>query len=148
MHVSYEVRAGDFSNAGNVSSTVKGIMKKLGITPVDIKRIIVALYEAEVNVVAHSFGGEISCEIEPESVDIVVADTGPGIPDLELAMTEGWSTATPEVREMGFGAGMGLVNISRCVDHMKLESVWGKGTRLKMRLYLDNEHNNVKETEN
>lgn len=136
MHVSYEVRAGDFSNAGNVSSTVKGIMKKLGITPVDIKRIIVALYEAEVNVVAHSFGGEISCEIEPESVDIVVADTGPGIPDLELAMTEGWSTATPEVREMGFGAGMGLSNIRKNADSLSIDTGAEKPTVITMQFVL------------
>ena len=88
MHVSYVVQAGDFSNAGNVSSAVKGLLKQLSIAPVHIKRIIVALYEAEVHVVAHSYGGGIVCEIEPDSVDITVSDRGPGIPNLELAMTE------------------------------------------------------------
>lgn len=143
MHVSYEVRAGDFSNAGNVSSTVKGIMKKLGIAPVHIKRIIVALYEAEVNVVAHSFGGEISCIIEPDSVEIVVADTGPGIPDLELAMTEGWSTATPEVREMGFGAGMGLSNIRKNADRLSIDTCENSPTRINMHFALNEGESNA-----
>ena len=132
MHVSYEVKAGDFSNAGNVSSTVKGLMKQLGLPPSDTKRIIVALYEAEVNVVAHSFGGHISCDIEAESVSIEVADTGPGIPDLELAMTEGWSTATAEVREMGFGAGMGLSNIRKNADDLHIDTGENRGTTITM----------------
>lgn len=132
MQVSYEVKAGDFSRAGHVSSTVKGLMKQLAISPVLIKRIIVALYEAEVNVVAHSYGGTITCEVEPESVDILVCDTGPGIPDLDLAMTEGWSTATPEVREMGFGAGMGLANIRKNTDRLAIDTGAGKPTSIHM----------------
>jgi len=132
MHVSFQVQAGDFSNAGKVSSTVKGILKQLNFGPVHIKRIIVALYEAEVNVVAHSYGGTITCEVEPESVDIMVCDTGPGIPDLDLAMTEGWSTATPEVREMGFGAGMGLANIRKNTDRLAIDTGEGKPTRIHM----------------
>ena len=139
MHVTYQVQAGDFSNAGKVSSTVKGILKQLNLSPVNIKRVIVALYEAEVNVVAHSLGGEITCEIEPEAVDIAVCDTGPGIPDLNLAMTDGWSTATPEVREMGFGAGMGLSNIRKNTDQLTIDTGAGKPTRIIMRFHMTDE---------
>ena len=136
MHVSYEVRAGDFSIAGKVSSTVKGILKQLNLTPAHVKRIIVALYEAEVNVVAHSFGGKIDCDIDSEQVVITVSDTGPGIADLELAMTEGWSTATAEVREMGFGAGMGLSNISKNTDILKIDTGKDKPTIISMTFRL------------
>lgn len=139
MHVSYEVQPGDFTNAGNVSSAVKGILKQLSIDPVHIKRIIVALYEAEVNVVAHSYGGQIVCEIEPDAVDISVKDTGPGIPDLELAMTEGWSTASPEVREMGFGAGMGLSNIRKNADSLSIDTGPDQPTSITMGFSLQRE---------
>jgi anti-sigma regulatory factor (Ser/Thr protein kinase) len=139
MHVSYAVQAGDFSNAGNVSSTVKGLLKQLNIDPAHTKRIIVALYEAEVNVVAHSFGGEITCEIEPNIVHITVSDRGPGIPNLELAMTEGWSTATPEVREMGFGAGMGLSNIRKNADKLRIDTGADRPTSIFMQFFLDRE---------
>jgi anti-sigma regulatory factor (Ser/Thr protein kinase) len=113
------------------------LLKQLNISPGHIKRIIVALYEAEVNVVAHSNGGSIECGIEPDEVSIVVADTGPGIPDLELAMTEGWSTATVEVREMGFGAGMGLSNIRKHTDELSIDTGEGKPTTISMRFVLD-----------
>ena len=132
MHVTYRVQAGDFTNAGRVSSTVKSLLKKLNFHPKLIKRIIVALYEAEVNVVAHSFGGEIVCNIAPDAVVIVVTDTGPGIPDLSLAMTEGWSTATAAVREMGFGAGMGLANIRKNVDELYIDTGADQPTSIKM----------------
>lgn len=142
MHVTYPVRAGDFSNAGKVSSTIKKILKQLSLNPKHIKRIIVALYEAEVNVVAHSFGGEIECLIEPEKVVINVRDTGPGIADLELAMTEGWSTATQEVREMGFGAGMGLSNIRKNSDELSIETGAGKPTLITLGFFLTGEEPN------
>ncbi len=132
MHVSYQVEAGDFTNAGKVSSNVKKLLKQLNFHPTLIKRIIVALYEAEVNVVAHSFGGEIVCNIASDAVAIVVTDTGPGIPNLSLAMTEGWSTATAEVREMGFGAGMGLANIRKNVDELSIDTGAGQPTSIKM----------------
>lgn len=137
MHVAYHVRAGDFSSAGKVSSTVKGLLKQLNLDPRHLKRIIVALYEAEVNVVAHSHGGRIECDIESAKVDITVSDTGPGIPDLELAMTEGWSTATAEVREMGFGAGMGLSNIRKNTDELSIDTGANRPTIISMRFFLD-----------
>ena len=136
MHVSYTVEQGDFSNAGNISSTVKGLLKQLNIAPAHIKRIIVALYEAEVNVVAHSFGGTITCEIEPDFVHITVSDAGPGIANLELAMTEGWSTATVEVREMGFGAGMGLSNIRKNADNLTIDTGENRPTVITMNFTL------------
>ncbi len=136
MHVTYEVASGDFSNAGKVSSSIKLILKQLNVNPTDIKRIIVALYEAEVNVVAHSFGGEIICDIEPGQAFIQVVDTGPGIPNLELAMTEGWSTASPYVREMGFGAGMGLSNIRKNTDELSIQTSAGTHTHILMRFTI------------
>ena len=143
MHVAYHVRAGDFSSAGKVSSAVKGLLKQLNLDPKHVKRIIVALYEAEVNVVAHSFGGEIACEIEPGKVLVIVSDTGPGIPDLELAMTEGWSTATAEVREMGFGAGMGLSNIRKNTDELSIDTGAGKPTVITMGFLLGQEYDDA-----
>lgn len=143
MHVAYQVRAGDFSSAGKVSSTVKGLLKQLSLTPSHVKRIIVALYEAEVNVVAHSYGGQIDCDINPDRVEISVCDTGPGIPDLDLAMTEGWSTASAEVREMGFGAGMGLSNIRKNTDRLHIDTGAGKPTRITMTFFLTEDTDHV-----
>lgn len=145
----YQIQQGDFDNGGQASSNIKRALMRLGASKQIARRCGIAIYEAEMNLIIHTTeGGVMRVEIEPHQISIDAYDYGPGIKDVELAMKPGYSTATDAVREMGFGAGMGLVNISRCVDHMKLESVWGKGTRLKMRLFLDNEHNNVKETEN
>ena len=145
----YQIQQGDFDNGGQASSNIKRALMRLGASKQIARRCGIAIYEAEMNLIIHTTeGGVMRVEIEPHQISIDAYDYGPGIKDVELAMKPGYSTASDAVREMGFGAGMGLVNISRCVDHMKLESVWGKGTRLKMRLYLDNEHNNVKETEN
>ncbi len=122
MHLQYDVTAKDFSSAGSVSSAIKKVLKQLNIEPAIIKKIIVALYEGEVNVVAHSYGGTIECDITKDRVEVIIADTGPGIPNLEKAMTEGFSTATDEVREMGFGAGMGLSNIKKNSDNLKIQT--------------------------
>lgn len=144
----YQIQQGDFDNGGQASSNIKRALMRLGASKQIARRCGIAIYEAEMNLIIHTTeGGVMRVEIEPHQISIDAYDYGPGIKDVELAMKPGYSTASDAVREMGFGAGMGLVNISRCVDHMKLESVWGKGTRLKMRLNLDNEHNNVKETE-
>ena len=122
----------DFSQAGVASSSLKRILKQLNLQPLFIKRIMVAVFEAEVNVIAHSFGGRIICDLDEETIFIQVIDTGPGIPNLELAMTEGWSTATDEVREMGYGAGMGLPNISKNCDNLEIYTKQGEHTHLKM----------------
>ncbi|MFA5570316.1 MAG: ATP-binding protein [Sphaerochaetaceae bacterium] len=132
MQLEYQVNSGDFANAGKVSSEIKKILKQLSFSTSHIKRIVVALYEAEVNVVAHSYGGSVSCHIAPDKVRLDVIDTGPGIADVELAMTEGWSTATQEVREMGFGAGMGLSNIKKNCDYMSIDSGKDKPTHMTL----------------
>ena len=136
MHVSFQVQAGDFSNAGKVSSTVKGILKQLNLGPAHIKRIIVALYEAEVNVVAHAWKGTVTVEIDEKKITMLVEDEGPGIPDIALAMQAGYSTASKKVREMGFGAGMGLPNIKKNTDELFIESEVDKGTKVKMINYF------------
>lgn len=131
MNQTYAIAAGDFSHAGQASSDIKKLLKQLNIPPKVIKRVVVALYEAEVNVVAHSFGGKVSCSITPDRIDIEVEDTGPGIADIELAMSEGYSTASAEVREMGFGAGMGLPNIKNNSDDLHVSSSH-EGTQIRM----------------
>lgn len=132
----YSIKGGDFVNAGNASSAVKSILKQLNIDSAIIKRVVISLYESEVNVVAHADGGTISVEIDSASVKMVIKDHGPGIPDIEMAMKEGFSTATNKVREMGFGAGMGLPNIKRNSDKFNIKSEPGKGTELEIVINL------------
>jgi len=136
MQLKYKIAGGDFTNAGNASSEVKKVLKKLNVDPVVIKRVVVALYEAEVNIVAHAWAGIMRVDIDSERILMELEDNGPGIPDIELAMKEGYSTAGPRVREMGFGAGMGLPNMKRNTDMFKLSSVLGSGTRVEMMNYL------------
>ena len=132
MQFEFEVAGGDFANAGTASSQVKKILKQLNVSVADIKRIVIALYEAEVNIVAHAYSGVVTVEIETTQVRIVLKDSGPGIPDINLAMQQGYSTASPEVREMGFGAGMGLPNIKRNMDILNITSEVGVGTVVEM----------------
>ncbi len=132
MQLRYEIQEGDFVNAGKASSAVKGILKQLDVPAILIKRVVVALYEAEVNVVAHACRGEILVQIDSDMIHIVVQDSGPGIENIDRAMEEGFSTASKEVREMGFGAGMGLPNIKRNTDRMDISSQPGVGTRLEL----------------
>ncbi len=134
MKVVFDLTAGDFSHAGQASSKTKQLLKQLNIPPKIIKRVVVALYEAEVNVVAHSYGGSVSCDIFPDHISIVVSDTGPGIQDIDLAMSEGYSTASEEVREMGFGAGMGLPNIKNNTDELTITSSATDGTIIEMNI--------------
>jgi anti-sigma regulatory factor (Ser/Thr protein kinase) len=128
----YYVKGGDFAHAGSASSKVKKMLKQLDVDPKKIKSIVIALYEAEVNIVAHAWEGDIRILIESDSITMVLEDKGPGIPDIALAMVEGFSTASKEVREMGFGAGMGLSNIKRNTDSLEITSEVGVGTTLKM----------------
>lgn len=132
MVLLFHIDSGDFVNAGKASSAVKCVLKQLDVSAKRIKRVVIALYEAELNVVAHARKGEIEVVIDPETVEITVKDTGPGIPDIGLAMREGFSTASKEVREMGFGAGMGLPNIKRNSDSFYIESIPGEGTMVKI----------------
>ena len=128
----YPVAADDMTAAGDVSARIKRHMKQLGIPASVMRRVAVGTYEAEINLVIHSDGGRIDFEITPEGVLVRVVDEGPGIPDLEKAMTEGWSTASNEVRNMGFGAGMGLPNMKRNADEFTITSEVGKGTDIRM----------------
>ena len=132
MHLEYQVYEADFVNAGAASSAIKKTLKQLNINPQIIKRVVVALYEAEVNAIAHAYGGMIYADIEPDKIVLKVEDKGPGIPDIAWAMQEGNSTASPEVRNMGFGAGMGLPNIQKNVDKLNVTSTVGVGTTVEM----------------
>jgi CBS domain-containing protein/anti-sigma regulatory factor (Ser/Thr protein kinase) len=133
----YDINPRDYIHGGSASSAIKRALLRLGAKPQIARRCGIAVYEAEMNLIIHSTnGGVIRVEIEPHQISIETSDDGPGIGDIQLAMKPGYSTATEEVREKGFGAGMGLVNIARCVDNMRLESIVGKGTRLKMRIFL------------
>ena len=132
MHQEYQVPAQDFSVAGLASSSLKHLLKQLNISPMTIKRITVAVFEAEVNVIAHSHGGSIICDLDEDAIRVEVVDTGPGIADLQLAMTDGWSTASEEVRELGYGAGMGLSNIKKNCDELTIDTKVGDHTRVSM----------------
>ena len=136
----YNILPMDFTHGGSASGHIKRALLRLGANPQIARRTGIAVYEAEMNLIIHTNkGGTIRVEIEPHQISIDVNDEGPGIDDVELAMKPGYSTATEEVRELGFGAGMGLTNINRCVDAFNLESVPGKGTRLKMKIILPRE---------
>lgn len=133
----YDIKARDYLNGGLASSNIKRALLRLGATPQLARQCGIAIYEAEMNLIIHTdHGGIIRVQIEPHRILMQTTDTGPGIADVEKALTPGWSTATQDVRDMGFGAGMGLVNIRRCVDKMELESTPGKGTKLLMQIIL------------
>ncbi|MCL2561516.1 MAG: ATP-binding protein [Rikenellaceae bacterium] len=132
MRFEYKVEGGDFTQAGNAASAIKKTLKQLGVDPVVIKRVVVALYEAEVNIVAHAWRGVIYADIEGSGIKLRLEDEGPGIPDIGKAMTRGFSTASEGVREMGFGAGMGLPNISENADEFHIDTVVGEGTTLNI----------------
>ena len=139
----YDIRKGDFIHGGNASSNIKRALLRLGASPQIARRCGIAVYEAEMNLIIHTdHGGTLRVEIEPHKITMEAYDDGPGIEDVELAMKPGYSTATNEVREMGFGAGMGLVNIKRCVDEMRLVSSKERGTNLYMIMYLNDTDNN------
>lgn len=128
----YNIEGGNFSKAGYASSQVKKTLKQLNLDAKTIKSIVVALYEAEVNIVAHAIEGEVEVLIAPKEVKMYVRDKGPGIEDVNKAMQEGFSTASQKVRQMGFGAGMGLPNIKKNVDELTIDTEPGKGTQLVM----------------
>ena len=136
MKLDFSIEGGNFARAGYPSSEVKKVLKQLGIEGRTIKSIVIALYEAEVNVVAHAHRGHIHAEIEENKIGILIEDSGPGIPDVELAMQEGFSTASKEVREMGFGAGMGLPNMKKNTDELTIETEVGIGTTVRMVKYF------------
>jgi anti-sigma regulatory factor (Ser/Thr protein kinase) len=136
MEFNFNIEGGNFSRAGTASSEVKKILKQLNVDVALIKRIVVALYEAEVNVVAHAYEGVMKVVLNSGSIEVSIVDKGPGIPDIQLAMQEGYSTASPQVREMGFGAGMGLPNIKKNCDKLEIVSKVNKGTTVKMTTFF------------
>lgn len=132
----FEVDGEDFTSAGQASSQVKRNLRQLGISPDIIKRVSIAMYEGEINMVIHAGGGTANVAVTEEYIEIILSDHGPGIKDIEQAMQEGFSTAPDDVRSLGFGAGMGLPNMKRYTDYMNIESEFGVGTTITMRVNL------------
>ncbi len=137
MKLHYNVDGTDFTVAGEASGAVKKVLKQLGISSEVIRKVAIAMYECEINMVIHANGGVIDVEISPDKIRMIHKDVGPGIPDVEKAMQAGFSTASQEVRELGFGAGMGLPNMKKYTDEMKITSEVGKGTTVDMTVYIN-----------
>ncbi len=137
MTFEYQVSGEDYSLAGRASSSIKKKLKQLGLPSCLIKRTAISMYEAEINMVIHADGGNILVEIGADSIKIVLSDQGPGIPDLEQAMQEGFSTASEEARELGFGAGMGLMNIQRNSDLLQVDTEVDRGTTVTIVLNME-----------
>ena len=131
-HLHFEVPGDDFTRAGEASAAVKRTLKQLGFPPDAIRRVAIAMYEGEINMVIHAGGGVADVDILPDRVTVVLTDHGPGIPDVEKAMQEGWSTAPDSIRSLGFGAGMGLPNMKKYTDQMAIETVIGAGTTMTL----------------
>lgn len=132
LHYEFEVQGGDFAKAGTASSRVKRILQQIGTDAEIVRRVAVACYEAEMNVVIHAHHGTVVLDADLDSVRVTVADEGPGIEDIELAMMPGFSTAPDSIREMGFGAGMGLPNMKNCSSEFNITSEKGVGTTVRM----------------
>ena len=136
IHQVYQVDADDFTRAGEASADIKRKLKQLGVPSIVLRRVAVASYEVELNLVIHSDGGTLSLLVDADGVHLCSQDVGPGIPDVEQAMQEGYSTANDEARSLGFGAGMGLPNMKRNADAFSIESEVGKGTTIRMSFAL------------
>ena len=136
MKLHFDVDGNKYATAGEASSKVKELLKKIGVKPEIIRKIAIAMYEAEINMVIHADGGTIDVDIMPDKIYICLKDVGPGIPDIDLAMQEGYSTAGEEARELGFGAGMGLPNMKKFADDLKITSVVGQGTTVEITVNL------------
>ena len=132
----YDIRSGDFNGAGAASRDLKQHLKRIGAESDAVRRAMIAAYEAEMNVVIHSVGGRLEASLSDTRIDINVVDEGPGIPDIEMAMKEGYSTASAEARALGFGAGMGLPNVRRCADQLDIKSDLATGTHVHAEVAL------------
>lgn len=133
LKLSFDVIGGDFERAGEASAKIKKMLKMIGVPADIVRRIAIGTYEAEMNAIIHAGGGNVAAEAFSDATVITVTDQGPGIPDIEKALQEGWSTAPDHVRQMGFGAGMGLPNMVKCSDKFDIQSVVGEGTTITMR---------------
>lgn len=133
--LTYDVSSDDFTRAGEASSDVKKMLKQIGVAPQIVRKVAIAMYEGEINMVIHAKGGKITVTIAPDAITMVLADVGPGIPDVEKAMQAGFSTAPDDVRSLGFGAGMGLPNMKKYSDEMSIDTVLGQGTTVTMVVY-------------
>jgi len=132
LHFVFEVAGGDFGKAGDASSRVKRILQQIGAPSETVRRVAIACYEAEMNIVIHAHNGQVTLDADVNHIMVTVADTGPGIEDIEKAMTPGYSTAPDAIREMGFGAGMGLPNMKNCSSEFNITSQKGVGTTVRM----------------
>ena len=140
--LNFQVKADDFTRAGEASSNVKSMLKRMGVEPTIIRRTAIAMYEGEINMVIHANGGEISVKITSEMITMVLKDKGEGIPNVDKAMQEGFSTASDSARLLGFGAGMGLPNMKKYTDEMKIDTIIGQGTTVTMILHINEEKQN------
>ena len=132
----FYVEGNDFANAGMASTEIKSVLKKIGFDPKLVRRVAISTYEGEMNVVMHAERAKVFLTVTPEVIEVVIDDDGKGIPDVDLAMQRGYTTATEEMRAMGFGSGMGLPNIKKNSDELEIESKVGKGTTLKMKYFI------------
>ena len=134
--LTYEISPDDFTRAGEASSDVKRKLKQMGVNPEAIRKVAIAMYEGEINMVIHANGGEITVDITMDEIIIVLKDVGPGIKDIDKAMEAGYSTASDHIRSLGFGAGMGLPNMKKCSDEMKIDTKIGVGTTVTLVIKL------------
>lgn len=137
LNFHFDVDGKDFTSAGKASVQVKKNLRQLGLPPEIIRRVSIAMYEGEINMVIHAGGGAADVNVTEEYIEIILSDKGPGIKDVEQAMQEGFSTATDNIRSLGFGAGMGLPNMKRYTDYMNIDSTVGKGTDITMRVNIN-----------
>lgn len=135
--MTYEVPANDFTRAGEASSDLKSKLKKMGVKPEIVRKVAIAMYEGEINMVIHASGGLINVTVSPEMIEMVLTDHGPGIADVDLAMQAGYSTAPDNIRSLGFGAGMGLPNMEKYSDELSIDTTIGVGTTVTMKIYMD-----------
>ena len=137
LHAEYPIQTGDYTRAGEASADIKRKLKQLGVGAQVMRRVAVASYEVELNLVIHSLGGQLTLDVDANGIWLESRDVGPGIPDIEMAMKEGYSTANDEARSLGFGAGMGLPNMKRNADEFDIQSEVGVGTTIMMRFHLN-----------
>lgn len=133
VKIAFDCAGGDFERAGEASSKIKKMLQRLGVPADVVRRIAIGTYEGEMNVIIHAGGGNVAAEVFPDATVVTITDHGPGIPDINKALQEGWSTAPDYVRQMGFGAGMGLPNMQKCSDKFDIQSKVGEGTTIVMR---------------